>query len=174
MTGDRNERPVKPENPDRRERPRQPARPSRPKIFLYLAALMLLLAVAAYAFQGSLQGLAGDWTTFLFALVLPVLMALFFLYCYRVPRYGLKLLGRSVELGDPGEKAAGLSYNVFKGESAADEKLAQTRRKSARHLRRRLARATPRPGEATPRPVPEPRETTARSPDDPLEDEDSP
>lgn len=133
MTGDQNKAPEK---------------STRPKIFLYLAALMILLAVAAYAMQGSLLGRAGSWTTFLFALVLPVLMALFFLYCYRVPRFGLKLLGRSIELGDPGEKTQGLSYNVFKGESAVEEKLAQTRRKSARHLRRKLARATPKPGEA--------------------------
>lgn len=125
-----------------------PEKPERPRIFLYLAALMIMLAVAAYAMQGSLLGRAGSWTTFLFALVLPVLMALYFLYCYRVPRYGLKLLGRSIELGDPGEKTQGLSYNVFKGESAIEEKLAQTRRKSARHLRRKLARATPKPGAA--------------------------
>lgn len=132
------------------ERPEGPAGPERPKIFLYLAALMVLFAVAAYAFQGSLQGLTGDWTTFLFALVLPVLMALFFLYCHRMPRFGMKLLGRSIELGEQSEKAPGLSYNPFKGESAIDEKLAQTRRKSARHLRKRLARATPRPGEDKP------------------------
>lgn len=116
--------------------------PSRPKIFLYLAALMMAFAVAAYAFQGSLQGVTGDWTTFLFALVLPVVMALFFLYCYRTPRFGMKLLGRSIELGDRGEKEQGLSYNPFRSESAIDEKLAQTRRKSARHLRKKLARAT--------------------------------
>ncbi|MCH8861354.1 MAG: hypothetical protein IID51_02445 [Proteobacteria bacterium] len=126
----------------------------KPKIFLYLAALMILLAVVAYAMQGSILGRAGSWTTFLFALVLPVLMALYFLYCYRVPRYGLKLLGRGIELGDPGEKPQGLSYNVFKSESAGDEKLAQTRRKSARHLRKRLARATPRPGENKDDPTP--------------------
>lgn len=131
---------------DRKQEPEQPEEMEKPKIFLYLAALMIFLAVAAYAFQGSLQGLTGSWTTFLFMLVLPVLMALFFLYCYRIPRYGLKLLGRSIELGDPGERAQGLTYNIFKGESASAEKLAQTKRKSARHLRRRLARATPRPG----------------------------
>lgn len=120
--------------------------PKRPKIFLYLAALMVVLAVAAYAFQGSLQGQGGSWTTFLFALILPVLMALFFLYCYRTPRLGLKLLGRSIDLAAHEEKEQGLSYNVFKGDSAVAEKLAQTRRKSARHLRKKLAKATPKPG----------------------------
>lgn len=146
-----------------------PERLQKPKVFLYLAALMILLAVVAYAMQGSLLGRAGSWTTFLFALVLPVLMALYFLYCYRVPRYGLKLLGRSIELGDPGERTQGLSYNVFKGESAIEEKLAQTRRKSARHLRKRLARATPKPGE-TPDPGPNP--NPGRDPEG--EGEDSP
>lgn len=135
------------ETPDNR-----PAPPEKPKIFLYLAALMMMLAVAAYAFQGSLLGQRGDWRTFLFALLLPVLLALYFLYCYRVPRYGLKLLGRTIEMGDPGEKTRGLTYNIFRGESAIEEKLAQTRRKSARHLRKRLARATPARGGAAPEP----------------------
>ncbi len=135
------------------------AAPEKPKIFLYLAALMIVLAVAAYAMQGSLLGRVGSWATFLFAILLPVLLALYFLYCYRVPRYGLKLLGRSIELGDPGEKTPGLSYNVFKGESGIEEKLAQTRRKSARHLRKKLARATPKPGEA-PAPNPNPNPNT--------------
>ena len=118
--------------------------PEKPKAFLYLAALMILLAVAAYIFQGPLLDMSNDSSAFLFALVLPVLAALFFVYCYRKPRFGLKLLGRSVELSDKSSKAQGLSYNVFKGESAIEEKLAQTRRKSARHLRKKLARETAR------------------------------
>ena len=116
--------------------------PEKPKAFLYLAALMILVAVVAYVFQGSLFDLTGSESAFIFALVLPVLLALFFVYCYRTPSFGRKVMGHSAPLVDKPGKTQGLSYNIFKGESGAEEKLAHTRRKSARHLRKQLARET--------------------------------
>ena len=112
------------------------------KGYLYLAALMMALAVAAYTFEGALYDMAGSSSAFVFALVLPVLAALFFVYCYRNPRFGRKMMGHSAPLVDKKQRAGGLSYNIFKGESGAQEKLAGTRRKSARHLRKQLGRAT--------------------------------
>lgn len=120
----------------------QDTRPGSAKIFLYLAALMMALALAAYIFEGSLYDVVGSDSAFLFALVLPVLAALFFIYCYRNPRFGRKMMGHSAPPVAKRGSGGGLSYNVFRGEDPGAEKLAQTRRKSARHLRKQLARAT--------------------------------
>lgn len=131
---------------DQKDRPEEDAEDAEgsegARGYLYLAALMMAVAVAAYTLEGALYDMAGSGSAFLMALVFPVLAALFFVYCYRNPRFGRKMMGHSIPPVDKRQKAEGLSYNIFKGESGAQEKLAGTRRKSARNLRKQLARAT--------------------------------
>ena len=115
--------------------------PKGPKIFLYLAAFMMLLAVLSYAFENWLFDLYYSASTFVYAITISVLLGLFFLYCYRMPRIGYKLLGRRLEgERDPKSKVPAVTYDIFKDEMGSDVALRHHRRKTARHLRHRLAR----------------------------------
>ena len=123
------------------EKPKYEEPPKGPKIFLYLAALMMVLAVLAYAYEEWLFDLYRSAATFVYAITLSVLLGLLFLYCYRVPKLGHKLLGRRLEGDrDPQSKVPSVTYNIFKAETGADVALRHHKRKTARHLRRRLAR----------------------------------
>ena len=83
------------------------------RLYLVAAAFFMGLAIAAYVFETEIQycrcgrdelfAMNKDELRFLLTLTIPILMALFCLYCYRVPRVGLKLLGYAVELRDEGE-----------------------------------------------------------------------
>lgn len=110
-------------------------------IFLVGAGVMLLIALVSFVFQDELMKANDNASDFLYPLIFGVLFALFFLYAYRSKKLALTLLGRGVELQEkPDESNTAPSYNVFKGESAADVKMQSTRRKKARHLRKQFAR----------------------------------
>ncbi len=124
-----------------KEKPKYEKPPKGPKIFLYLAALMMVLAVLSYAFENWLFDLYYSASTFVYAITISVLLGLFFLYCYRMPRIGYKLLGRRLEgERDPKSKVPAVTYDIFKDEMASDIALRHHKRMEARHLRRRLAR----------------------------------
>jgi len=113
-------------------------------VFLVLAAVMMLLTILAYVFEEELFDLTYSHEAFIVSITMGVLLALFFLLCYRVPRIGLRLLGRGVELGQPrDDNDSSSTFNVYKSESGTEEKLHHSRRKQSRHLRRKLARNTP-------------------------------
>lgn len=132
-----------------KEKPKYEKPPKGPKIFLYLAALMMILAVLSYAFENWLFDLYYSASTFVYAITISVLLGLFFLYCYRMPRIGYKLLGRRLEgERDPKSKVPAVTYDIFKDEMASDIALRHHKRMEARHLRRRLARETRREKDA--------------------------
>ena len=113
----------------------------RPKVFLVLAGVMMLIALLAYTFESELFAINYSYDGFLITISFTVLCALFFLMCYRIPRIGLKILGRSAELPMAKEKEASVTYNVFKGEDMMEEKRLQSQRKMARHARKRFSKA---------------------------------
>lgn len=117
-------------------------KPRAPKIYLLLSGLMLVLAVLSYLFEEWLFDLMNSPSTFVYAITLSIVLALFFLYCYRVPRLGLWLMGRSVEYERRNHDSGALTYDTFKMDTASAEKVRASRRKQARALRRRTARAT--------------------------------
>jgi len=114
-----------------------------PKIFLFLSALMVLIAVLTFVFEEELFEVYYQDITFLVVLTGSITAALFFLYAYRFPRIGLPLLGRSIELDErtPPKKSVGIEYGNL-SPSATDHKRAMTRAKSARRLRKQAVRAT--------------------------------
>ena len=125
--------------------PMPPAPERRPRVFLYLAAAMVLLAILAYLFEEALYDLTLRDATFVYVLVFAVIGALFFLMCYRFPKLGLPLLGKSVYVADDADGERG-DYHWslgFKQETATDFKRASSRRKLARHARKEAARNTP-------------------------------
>lgn len=117
--------------------------PKGPIVFLWLAAVMVVCAIAAYAFKEDLYMINYDDTYFLTILLISVPAALFFLLCYQAPHIGNRLLGREVRL--PKEKAdqgTGVTYNVFSDETPSAVVSRHRRRKLSRHDRRRYAAAT--------------------------------
>ena len=131
------------------EQPKYEDAAKGPKVFLYLAALMMVLAVLSYVFEEWLFDLYFSTSTFVYAITISVLLGLFFLYCYRMPRIGYKLLGRRLEgERDPKSKVPAVTYDIFKDEMGSDVALRHHRRKTARHLRHRLARETKEAKEA--------------------------
>jgi hypothetical protein len=123
------------------ENPKNEETPQGPRIFLVLAALMMVLAVLSYTFEDWLFDLYYSAATFVYAITISVLLGLFFLYCYRVPRIGYKLLGRRLAADrDPEPKVASVTYDIFKDEMPSDTAMRHHKRMEARHLRHRLAR----------------------------------
>ncbi len=131
---------------------KEPASSARPKlkIFLYLAGFSLMGVVAAYLYEDELYGLYNSHVSFIFALVIPLFFALFFMTCYRVPKLGLTLLGYGVDVPERVEKIHTPTYDIFKSETPTEVKLAATKRKRARHLRKETARNTPPRGSPKP------------------------
>lgn len=108
----------------------------KPKIFLVLAGLMLLVTMLTYVFEEQLYDISYNSEIFVLLLSGSLVLALFFLTCYRVPRLGLKLLGRESELGYKKPDVGGVSFNVFKGEDPAEGKILASARKKVRQTRR--------------------------------------
>lgn len=117
--------------------------PKGPIVFLWLAAVMVICAIAAYAFKEDLYMLNYSDTYFLTILLISVPAALFFLLCYQAPHIGNRLLGREVRL--PKEKpdqGTAVTYNVFSEDTPSAIVSRHRKRKLSRHARRRYAAAT--------------------------------
>lgn len=117
------------------EKPQKPI--EKPKIFLILAGGMVLVTILTYTFENQLYDISRGSKLFVLLLSGSLGLALFFLTCYRIPRLGLKVLGREAELGYKKSVAKGsVSFNVYKGENTAEEKIQASARKKVRHQRR--------------------------------------
>lgn len=131
--------------------PQKHEEPKKPVIFLYLAAVMVAVAVLAYAYEDTLY-IHRPYTeitfhtvnVYLFGILgLSLIGAFFFLMCYLNPHRGNRLLGRETRV--PKKTSGGVStvtYNVFDDTTTASVKSQTLRRKSARHARRKYAEAT--------------------------------
>ena len=101
---------------------------------------MVLLAVLAYVFEECLYDLTYRPDTFVYVISILIMLALFFLFCYRTPSVGLRILGRYTDYKI--KNVGGVTYNIFQSSSPIEEKLLLTRRKQARNLRKQYARTT--------------------------------
>ncbi len=113
----------------------------RPRIgFLIASAVTGATAVVAYF---ALAEEAGD---FLYVLLIGFLifLAMFLLLCYRQPQLGNRFLGYDVVTAPRREKEkSSLNYaGSFEVESGLTEKRMASKRKQARHSRRKLAEVT--------------------------------
>ncbi|WP_286830853.1 MULTISPECIES: hypothetical protein [Kordiimonas] len=113
----------------------------RPRIgFLIASAITGAAAVVAYF---ALAAQSGD---FLYVLLIGCLifLAMFLLLCYRQPQLGNRFLGYDIVSTPRREKEkSSLNYaGSFEVESGATEKRMASKRKQARHSRRKLAEVT--------------------------------
>ena len=68
---------------------------------------------------------------------------MFFMLCYRVPTIGARLMGYHKLTGDKKSVKSDVQFTAgFKSETAVDAKRLNTKRKQARHSRRKLAAIT--------------------------------
>jgi hypothetical protein len=108
----------------------------KPKVFVVLAGLMLVVTMVSYAFEEELYDIAQSPELFVLLISGSLVLALFFLTCYRVPRLGYRILGRESELGYKKPIKGGVSFNVFKSEDPSEVKILASARKEVRHRRR--------------------------------------
>lgn len=114
--------------------------------FLLASGIAALLAAVAYFLEDEIVTASpgNSGVTFAFLLIALVLAAMFLLLCYRVPRIGNRLLGYHKLSGDPKATAkSDVQYTAgFKADSGIDAKRQNTKRKQARHSRKKLAAIT--------------------------------
>lgn len=118
----------------------------KPKMgFLLASGAAAVTAMVVYLFEDDItSGAPGDTgITFAFLLIALVLLAMFFMLCYRVPRIGARLMGYHKLTGDEKTAKSDVQFTAgFKSETAVDTKRLNTKRKQARHSRRKLAAIT--------------------------------
>ncbi len=115
------------------------------RIFLALAFIFTLGAAVAYIYEDSLLSASSvnSSTGFLMLLVGCVLLSVFMVLCYRVPRIGNKLLGYGVYEKPKDKFTEGYHYSAgFNTESAVDEKRMNSKRIKTRSQRKKYAKAT--------------------------------
>ena len=115
------------------------------RIFLVLAFIFTLGAAFAYLYEDSLPSAssANSNTGFLMLLVGCVLLSVFMVLCYRVPRIGNKLLGYGIYEKPKDKFTEGYHYSAgFSTESAVDEKRMNSKRIKTRSQRKKYAKAT--------------------------------
>lgn len=117
----------------------------KPKVgFLIASGVSALLAVVAYLLEDEIvRGVGGD-ITFAFILIVLVLAAMVLMLCYRNPAFGARLLGYHRLTPKPKQQMkADMQYTAgFKSETGVDMKRQSSRRKQARHSRKKLAQVT--------------------------------
>ena len=117
----------------------------KPKMgFLISSGITAVLAMAVYFLEDEIGGGANDTgLTFVFLLITLVLVAMFLLLCYRRPHIGNRLMGYHKLTSDKELAKSDVQFTAgFKSETAVDEKRMNTKRKQARHSRRKLAAIT--------------------------------
>jgi len=118
----------------------------KPKMgFLLASGAAAVLAMVVYIFEDDITTSAQGDTgiTFAFLLIALVLLAMFFMLCYRVPTIGARLLGYHKLTGAKKTVKSDVQFTAgFKSETAVDTKRLNTKRKQARHSRRKLAAIT--------------------------------
>ncbi len=128
--------------------------PGKPKIFLGLAALMVVIAALAYAFEDWLYTVRplSPYSTnqlntyFIGILIFSVIFALFFMYCYQNRHFGNRLLGRELPpMRDKRTSEGTVTYNVFSDTTPSSVKFRHRRRKIARHERHKYTGSVKKP-----------------------------
>lgn len=119
----------------------------KPRIgFLIASGVAALLAVVAYIYEEDIVGVGqtDGSLTYAILLIVLVLAAMFLMICYRVPRMGNKLLGYHRLNAQPKMTAkSDVQYSAgFKSETGVETKRLNSRRKQARHSRKKLAAVT--------------------------------
>jgi len=118
----------------------------KPKMgFLVASGITAATAMAAYFLEDKIRPEdAGDTSiTFAFLLIALVLIAVFLMLCYRQPHIGNRLLGYDKLTGDKKNTNSDVQFTAgFKSETAVDAKRMNTKRKQARHSRKKLAAVT--------------------------------
>lgn len=116
----------------------------KPRIgFLIASAVAAVLAVSAYIFEEDIVS-EDTGITFAFLLISLVLMSMFLMLCYRVPRIGNRLLGyHRLNTHSKMTAKSDVQYSAgYKAESGVETKQLSSRRKQARHSRKKLAAVT--------------------------------
>lgn len=118
----------------------------KPKMgFLLASGSAAVLAVVVYLYEEDITTGAQNDTgiTFAFLLIALVLLAMFFLLCYRVPGIGNRIMGYDKLTGRKKTVKSDVQFTAgFKSETAVDAKRMNTKRKQARHSRKKLAAIT--------------------------------
>ncbi|MCJ9429264.1 hypothetical protein [Kordiimonas marina] len=113
--------------------------------FLVASAVASVAAIAAYLYRDDIIGADGhNEIAFAFLIGMLILIAMYLLLCFRVPRIGNRLLGYDVMLKPEKKKEkASMEYvGSFKVQAGLAEKRQNTNRKQARYSRRKLAEVT--------------------------------
>ncbi|NVJ71076.1 MAG: hypothetical protein HWE08_12015 [Alphaproteobacteria bacterium] len=113
--------------------------------FLWAAGVVSILAVLAYFFEDMMVEPDGNGAlAYAVLLGLLIMLAMFLVLCYRMPRIGNRLLGYDVAIMPTREKEkASFQYTGgFKVDTGLDEKRMSSKRKQARHSRKKLAETT--------------------------------
>lgn len=118
----------------------------KPKMgFLLASGSAAVLAMVVYFLEDEITAGAQNDSgiTFAFLLIALVLLSMFFMLCYRVPRIGNRLMGYDKLTGRKKTVKSDVQYTAgFKSDTAVDAKRMNTKRKQARHSRRKLAAIT--------------------------------
>lgn len=119
----------------------------KPRIgFLVASGVAALLAVIAYIYEDEIvsMGETDGSLTYAILLIILVLAAMFLMVCYRVPSMGNKLLGYHRLNAQPKMTAkSDVQYSAgFKADTGVETKRLNSRRKQARHSRKKLAAVT--------------------------------
>lgn len=113
--------------------------------FLVAAAVVSVTATMAYLYEDSIiTATRGGAMAFAVIIVFLVLLALFLVLCYRNPRIGNRLLGYDVVIVKQGRQAkSDMQYSAgFKADTGVETKRMNSKRKQARHSRRKFAQVT--------------------------------
>lgn len=130
-------------------------RPDNPAFFLKLAAAMILLAVLAYVLLSTFDYMetgnevldavvAGVYLGLQGLLLLSVLLALFFVFCFTAPQVGAAVRAHAQYAREAWTKPVFHMHVLpFRSESGVDEKRFNSRRKALRRARKEATRNTP-------------------------------
>lgn len=135
---------------EKRKSDRQAALEPRP-IFLWFSLFAAVAAITVFLMEDSLvdPSVEGSAMGFALTLIALVMIAAFFVLCYRSPAFGNRLLGYSGLMErNFGKKVEDKGSSAISGgglasvDSAIGAKRQNTQRKRARHLRKQTAAAT--------------------------------
>lgn len=117
--------------------------------FLVASAIAAVLTVVVFLYEDEIvSASAGDGAlVYVFLIVALVFATMGLLLCYRVPRVGNRLLGYTRLAADPSKQTREVKSDVqysagFKSDGAVEAKQLNSKRKMARHSRKRLAAIT--------------------------------
>lgn len=117
--------------------------------FLVASAVAALLTVVVFLYEDEIvSAQTGDGAlVYIFLIVALVFATMGLLLCYRVPRIGNQLLGYTRLAADPSKQNRDVKSDVqysagFKTDGAVEAKQLNSKRKMARHSRKRLAAVT--------------------------------